>query len=538
MGRLCRKKDWAATPLGPVEQWPPSLKTAAGMVVAQGIAQNLCWGAELVQIYNDAYRDIMGGKHPTGLGRSVLSTWSEVRDQVATLMQRVLEGETVYFEDRLFRIERHGSPEDAYFTFSYSPVRTESGEVGGLLINCFETTQQVRARALQAERDRLLEELQLERARLEYVFQQAPSFLAVVRGPDHVFELANDAYYQLVGHRETLGKPVREALPEVIEQGFIELLDGVLRTGEPFIGREIPVRLARTPGASLEERFVDFVYFPFTEPDGTRSGVIAHGYDVTEQVLARREVERLLKESEQARAEAEAANRAKADFLASMSHELRTPLNAIGGYVDLLDLGIHGPVTEDQRQALTRIATNQRHLLTLINDILSYAKLEAGHVEFDIRPMAVAEVLSSVEPLVAPLAEAKGIAYSVRGCDPSLQLSGDEERVRQILLNLVGNAVKFTPSGGWVLLTCDRDAEWVNIHVRDNGPGIPAEKQRRIFEPFVQVDRRLNTPQEGVGLGLAISRDLVRGMGGELSVESAPGEGSTFTLRLPAVEQA
>jgi signal transduction histidine kinase len=541
MGRLCREMDWAATPLGPVRSWPTSLRTAAGMVVRQGIAQNLCWGPELLQIYNDAYRIIMGEKHPAGLGRSVLWSWAEIQGEIGPLFERVLKGETVYFEDRLLRVLRHGALEDAYFTFSYSPVVVESGEVGAVLINCYETTEQVRARALQSERDRLLRELQVERARLEYVFKQAPAFLAVLRGPEHVFELANDAYYQLVGHRELVGKPVREALPEVVDQGFVDLLDRVLGTGEPFLGREIPIQLSRTPGGTPEERFVDFSYLPLVEADGTRSGIIAHGTDVTDQVRARREVERLLQQSdreraeaEAARAEAETANRAKADFLASMSHELRTPLNAIGGYVDLVDLGIHGPVSEAQHGALARVRASQQHLLTLINDVLAFAKVEAGQIHFEVRPLVACELLSGVEPLVAPLAESKGIALSVTECDPTHLVLGDEERVRQILLNLVGNAIKFTPAGGWVSLTCETDGHWIDIHVRDNGPGIDPEKQKTVFDPFIQVDRRLSNPREGVGLGLAISRDLARAMGGELTVTSAPGEGSTFTLRLPA----
>jgi signal transduction histidine kinase len=541
MGRLCREKDWGDTPLGPVAHWPQSLRTAAGMVVAQGIAQNLCWGPELLQIYNDAYREIMADKHPAGLGRSVLWSWSEIQEEIEPLFHRVQQGETVYFQDLLLRVRRRGDVEDAYFTFSYSPVRVESGAVGGVLINAFETTQQVRARAVQGHRDRLLEELELERRRLSYVFQQAPSFLAVLRGPEHVFELANPSYYQLVGEREIIGKPVRQALPEVVDQGFVDLLTSVLQTGEPFIGRELPVRLRPRPDLPEEERYVDFVYLPIAEPDGSHSGVIAHGYDVTVQVRARREVERLLHESEKARhdaeaarTEAEAANRAKSDFLAAMSHELRTPLNAIGGYVDLISLGIHGGVTTDQQNALERIAVNQRHLLTLINDILAFAKLEAGQVEFELQPLSAADILSSVEPLVAPLAQTRGIAYSVQECDPALQLMGDEERVRQILLNVVTNAIKFTPEGGWVVLSCEDGSGWIDIIIEDNGPGIPVDKQEKIFDPFTQVDRRLDSPQTGIGLGLAISRDLARAMGGDLTVRSEPGEGAAFTLRLPA----
>lgn len=191
MARLCREIDWAATPLGPVEAWPQSLRTAAGMVIAQGIAQSLCWGSQLVQVYNDEYRVIMGDKHPGGLGRALFDNWPEIRQDIGPMVQRVLGGETVFFEDLLLRVDRHGAVEDAWFTFSYSPVRVESGAVGGLLINCFETTRQVQARAVQAERDRLFDSLVFERSRLEYVFQHAPAFLAVLRGPTHVFEITS-----------------------------------------------------------------------------------------------------------------------------------------------------------------------------------------------------------------------------------------------------------------------------------------------------------------------------------------------------------
>jgi signal transduction histidine kinase len=555
MGRLCQQMDWSDTPLGPVSDWPHSLKTAVGMVLRQGIAQNLCWGGELIQIYNDAYRVIMGGKHPEGLGRSVLFSWEEIAGEIAPLMDRVMAGETVYFEDMLLRVRRSGSLEDAYFTFSYSPVIVESGEVGGVLINCYETTEQVRATSLQQERDQLFSELQVERARLEYVFQQAPTFLAVLRGPTHVFHLVNDAYLQLVGHREILGQPVRKALPEVVDQGFIQLLDGVLETGEPFLARELPVRLARKPGAPPEQRFIDLTYLPLNEVDGTRSGIIAHGMDVTEPVIARREVERLLRESEierseaesargeaeaaraeaeSARMEAEDANRAKADFLASMSHELRTPLNAIGGYVDLIEMGIHGPVTPAQEVALGRVRVSQQHLLRLINDVLAFAKLEAGQIDVRVNRLPACDLLSNVEPLLAPQAKAAEIELSIGPCDRSLVVLGDEERVLQILLNLVGNAIKFTPPGGQVQLACDRRPDGIYFSVADDGPGIEPEKQRTIFDPFVQINRRLSNPGDGIGLGLAISRDLARAMNGEIILESTPGEGSVFSLRLSA----
>jgi signal transduction histidine kinase len=525
LGRLCRENDWSATPLGPVEEWPESLRTAAGMVVRQGIAQALCWGPDLLQIYNDAYRVILGDKHPAALGRPVLWTWAEIERDIKPLFDRVLGGETVYHEDLRLEVVRFGTVQEAFFTFSYSPVVVDGGRVGGVLVNCFETTEQVHAKSLQRERDRLLAELEVERARLEYVFDRAPAFLAVLHGPEHTFALANAAYEELVGNRDVLGKPAREALPEVVEQGFITLLDRVLETGEPFVGREVPVILARSPGMA-EERFVDFVYIPMVEADGSRSGVIAHGTDVTAHVQARRE-------AELARREAELANRAKSDFLAAMSHELRTPLNAIGGYVELLQMGIHGPVSDAQLAALSRVRTNQQHLLRLINDVLAFAKVEAGQLDLDIQPFSAAELLHTILPLVAPQAAAKRIALAVEDCTPELDVMGDVERVRQILLNLVGNAVKFTPPDGMVALSCRGVGDRAAFSVRDTGPGIPPEQQRSIFDPFVQVERRFSNPHEGVGLGLAISSDLAAAMDGTLEVESVPGEGSTFTLELP-----
>jgi signal transduction histidine kinase len=239
-------------------------------------------------------------------------------------------------------------------------------------------------------------------------------------------------------------------------------------------------------------------------------------------------------EVEEARDSAETANRAKSDFLAVMSHELRTPLNAIGGYVQLMQMGIHGPVTEAQMQALTRIARSHKHLLGLINDVLNFARLGAGQVEYDIRDVSLDDALTSVEAMVEPQIEAKGLVYTRAACAPGLAARADADKLQQIVVNLLSNAVKFTPNGGSVDIDCRSVDDSVEVVVRDTGIGIPADRLRAIFEPFVQVNRALNRPHEGVGLGLAISGDLARGMGGEIRAESVPGEGSVFVLRLPA----
>jgi PAS domain S-box-containing protein len=237
-------------------------------------------------------------------------------------------------------------------------------------------------------------------------------------------------------------------------------------------------------------------------------------------------------ELERRREEAELANRAKSDFLAAMSHELRTPLNAIGGYVTLLEMGIRGPVNKQQLQDLARITRSQEHLLGVINDILNFSRIEAGRVEYDCRPFPVRDALDAVAPMISVSAAQKGLELELAK-PTDAHILADPGKVEQILLNLLSNAVKFTGRGGRVTVRSEVAGDRVRIYVRDTGVGVPADQLDPIFEPFVQVGRALASPAEGTGLGLAISRDLARAMGGELTVESELGEGSTFILDLP-----
>jgi PAS domain S-box-containing protein len=243
-------------------------------------------------------------------------------------------------------------------------------------------------------------------------------------------------------------------------------------------------------------------------------------------------------DAEAARAAAEDANGAKSQFLANMSHELRTPLNAIVGHVALVEEEVYGPVTESQRGALARVRRAQQHLLVLINNVLDFAKLEAGHVEYVITPVRLADVVGDAAAMLQPQAAAKGLTYAVRLPDRDLLVWADREKLRQVVLNLLSNAVKFTPAGGQVsvdVLLPEPAPDLVHLRVRDTGIGVPTADLDRIFDPFVQVHgtaTRSARAVEGTGLGLAISRDLARGMNGDLLVESAVGTGSTFTLAL------
>jgi len=260
-------------------------------------------------------------------------------------------------------------------------------------------------------------------------------------------------------------------------------------------------------------------------PDGRRLWLTA-GLDVTEY--------KLLVESERsARQEAEDANAAKSQFLATMSHELRTPLNAIAGYAELLKLELRGPITREQREDLDRIDRSQRHLLSLINDVLNFAKIEAGHVAITSTPMGLGEVIEGLREFVEPQLREKGLQFTMPSDVQSAEACADPDKVRQILINLLSNAIKFTPNGGHIALECEEDDKLIYISVVDDGAGIPADKVDAIFEPFVQVNRDYASKHEGTGLGLAISRDLARRMGGDLTVESKLEQGSRFTLTLP-----
>ena len=665
MAARCRAVDWSATPLGPVADWPPALRVAVRTAMESPFPINLWCGDEKVLVYNDAYRVVLGSKHPRALGRPGREVWAEIWSDLEPMFAAVQRGERVYAEDGHFLMERADGPaDDAWFTYALSPVREEDGEIVAYFNPASETTGRVLAD--RATRDARAEAERAER-RLRDVFAQAPAFLTVLQGPAHVFDFVNDSYLQLIGHRQVLGKSVAEGLPEAAGQGFVALLDRVYRTGQPFVGRELPIMIERVRGAPAEERVLDFVYQPIADAEGRSTGIVVHGSDVTEAVTARREVERLLRISEEARGrveesearyrflanaipvqvwtatpegrldyvsdrtaeyfglaerdllgdgwiahlhpddvattseqwarslatgepyevefrlrraaggeyrwhlsrataqrdedggilrwfgtntdiedrrraqgelerltrEAMEANRAKSDFLAAMSHELRTPLNAIGGYAQLIELGVRGPVTEEQRVDLSKIQRSKNHLDALVSDVLNFAKAGAGRIEYRVQQIRLRRTLDAVLEMIAPQAEEKRLRLESPEIPADLCAIADDDRTRQILLNLFANALKFTPAGGAISLDVGATETEVAIAVRDTGIGVPAAKIERIFEPFVQAERALRSSDQGVGLGLAISRQLARAMGGDVRVASVVGEGSTFTLTLP-----
>jgi signal transduction histidine kinase len=230
---------------------------------------------------------------------------------------------------------------------------------------------------------------------------------------------------------------------------------------------------------------------------------------------------------------AETANRAKTAFLGAMSHELRTPLNAIGGYIDLLDMGLRGPVTKTQRADFARVRINQQHLAILITEILNFVRVGSGHMPYVVTDVKACESMQYAIDLIEPLFGQKGLVFDGVTGDTSITASADPERVTQILVNLLSNAIKFTPAGGHISAHCAATTDSVTIRVSDTGIGIASDKHEAIFEPFIQLKETLSDRESGVGLGLAISRDLAKAMNGDLTVESTEGKGARFTLSLP-----
>jgi signal transduction histidine kinase len=249
------------------------------------------------------------------------------------------------------------------------------------------------------------------------------------------------------------------------------------------------------------------------------------------ELLARHE--RVEQELDRARNEAEKSSQVKSEFLAMMSHELRTPLNAIGGYVELIQDGIRGPLTPEQHTDLGRIRKSQLHLLAVIENVLGYLKLGSGKVTYDLRDVSVDDVVSNVEDITRPLVTSKQLEYRQSPAERGLSVLADYDKTQQIVLNLFSNAIKFTDPAGHLEITWAARDSAVRISVTDTGIGIPTDRLDSVFEPFVQVSSVRPRPAGGTGLGLSISRDFARGMGGQLFVESELGKGSTFTLVLP-----
>jgi PAS domain S-box-containing protein len=381
---------------------------------------------------------------------------------------------------------------------------------------------------------------------LERYIATAPIAMAVTESHTHRFRFANPAFCRLMGAdaSEIVGREYSEAFPEPDGEGPLALLERAFTTGSPEVDRQISRRRAGDDTAIWS-----YAVWSVRDPHGTVTGLGIEVRDRTHEVESTRKMlemadqirqfnERLigsaLREQEWAE-RAEAAAKARSDFVAMMSHELRTPLNGIVGYLELLDGGYQGPLTGSQRDSLQRISRCASQLLTLVEDVLSFARVEAESLQPRPEPVDLRLIVRDVAAILKPLAAAKGVALHLDGADAPLTLVTDGAMVRQILLNLAGNAVKFTEAGE-VRLELEPDLddrECIRLSIRDTGIGILAEDLERVFEPFVQSEAVMTRRFGGTGLGLPISRAYATALGGGITAQSAPGQGATFVLSLP-----
>ena len=722
MGARMRAMDWSATPLGPTEDWPQSLRTLVNLMLTSSFPMFAVWGPELTFLYNDSYRPILGDK-PEALGRPFAEVWADIWEDLVPLVVRALAGEATYHEDRLLVMQRHGYREETYFTFSYSPVRDETDRVAGMFCACTENTGRVLAerrltfqldlaerlrglndpvgvtaaaaeaigrhlgvaragyghidptgKTVSVERDwsdsgmtslsgetrpldgfgpavmaelragytlrvddattdlrtsgsgpaaafagigvrsllvvpllkagqltailylheakprhwteadaalaedvaertwaaveRALAEAALrtanqalmrERAaveaanarlaaegeRLRTLFRQAPNFMCVLRGPDHVFELANDTYLQLVGHRDLVDLPAREALPEVEGQGFFELLDRVYTSGETFVGRNMPIRFQRRPDGPLEERFLTFVYQPIKDEAGQVTGLFVEGSDVTEAKRAEEELQQLNATLE-ARVAEEVAERErvqvallqtqKTEALGQMTggvaHDFNNLLQALSGCLHMIEKRAEGtriqPLVDAGRQAVDRGAK-------LVQQLMAFARRQALRPEtVDLRD----RVLGMSELLNRALRA--DIRLEIDFANGVWPVEVDATQLELALLNLVVNARDAMPEGGVLAIRADNAAlepgdpqapdglagEFVRLTVSDTGTGMPAEVRARAFDPF------FTTKEIGKGSGLGLSQvyGFARHSGGTAWIDSEEGRGTTIGL--------
>lgn len=673
--------DWNQSSLGPLSAWPQSLRTALSIVLNSKFPTYMAWGTNLIGFFNDAYIPLLGQKKHA-LGAPFNETWSEAWESVGPIAERALAGQGSFFENLPITVERSGFPEQTFFTFSYSPIRDETGQVGGILCKVIETTGAMIAEKRQkfllalsdglrglsvpdevtglacrllalhlnavrvgyanvdetantldvrqgwndgtvttvvgqklplnsfgpkvvaelrsgstvkindactdlrtaenahayiglgmrsmlvvpltrngklislvsigvreprhwtdqetalaedtAERTRssveraiaeqaLKDRLAQERDHLRNLFHQAPGFMAVLKGPDHVFEFANAAYLRLIGNRPLIGVPVRKALPDAEGQGFFELLDEVYTSGKAFSALEAPLMLQQEPEKPLVQRFVDFVYQPVTEPDGTVSGIFVEGADVTDRKLAHD----ALRESD----------KRKDEFLAMLAHELRNPLAPISAAAQLLKLA-----SADQnkvRQASDIIGRQVGHMVELVDDLLDVSRVTRGLVELQKEPLDLKSVIGSAVEQARPLLEMRHHALTTRMASEHICVNGDRTRLVQIVTNILSNAAKYTPQGGEIALKVTAESHCVKIQVTDNGIGIEQSLLPHIFKLFTQAERTPDRSQGGLGIGLALVKTLVALHEGTVQAHSdGAGMGSTITVTLPIVASA
>lgn len=508
---LIQEHDWSAFPAGAPAVWPLALQNALDLALGTKFPILLMWGAELHSVYNDAFIDIMGGRHPAALGTPASVVWADIWDQIRPILHLALEGTASYYEDLLVPMIRNGVPEDTYFTFSYSPLYDDTRAVAGVMCICTETTREVRSR----------DTLQTKLGQLQQLFRQTPGFLAVLRGDQHTIDIANDAYLALTGHRAVLGRTVAEALPEAAEQGFVSLLDEVYRTGKAFFGHAMRYDGYRYPSGPITQIYIDFVYQPIMDDENRVVGIMVQGHEVTEAFLAREELQ--------------AASRQKDQFIATLAHELRNPLAPIRTASHILQSPNLTPGLIGKSADV--ISRQVEHMARLMDDLLDVARITRNQIRLSKERVSVEAVIAMAIETAKPSIDKKKQNIYVQHHGP-VELEADRVRLTQIVSNLVCNAAKYTDVAGTIRVETSASEGHCVISVKDNGVGLKRESIEKVFDMFAQDEDAIGRSEGGLGIGLGLVKGLVELHGGTVRAESdGSGKGSTFTVSLPCLSR-
>ncbi|HZU85129.1 MAG TPA: ATP-binding protein, partial [Polyangiaceae bacterium] len=548
MGALMRSFDWTRTKLGPVASWPQSLRTAVSIMLDSAFGMVVAWGPEFIFLYNDRYRPVLGAtKHPSAMGKRTCDVFPEVWDFVGPLFEKTRRGESVALDDVLLPLDRNGYLENCYFTLSYSPIRDESGGVGGMLAVVAETTQRV-------EGERRLRTLR----NLAALAEARSADEACVHAEAVLSANRDDVPFSLLYLLDTDGRRARlagvtglgrdaDAAPAVVAlDGDDAWQLGVCnRTRQAVVLTDLASRFGPMPGGPCEEPAHTAMVLPMVRAGHDR----LHGFFVA-GVSPRRALDEryrtffelgrdhivaaianaLAYEEERQRAEALAAiDRAKTAFFSNVSHEFRTPLTLMLGPTED---ALGSPERALGGESLETVHRNELRLLKLVNTLLDFSRIEAGRVQARFEPTDLGAVTSDLASAFRSAVERAGLRYEVE-CDRIEEpIHVDHGMWEKIVLNLLSNAFKFTFEGG-IRVALRGDGDGVELSVADSGVGIPGEALPHVFERFRRVEGTRSRTHEGSGIGLALVHDLVKLHGGHVRVTSEVDRGTTFAVRIP-----